>query len=185
VNTNLFISKNAKLLFLGLDNAGKSTLLHMMKSDKMATVCPTLHPHCEELMIHNVRCRTYDLGGHETARVLWKNYAALVDAVLFIVDASDSTRFGEAREELSKLFKEEALQGVPFVVFGNKIDKYNAVSEEELRSTLGLPHHCTHGKDANVRKTDTETQPIEVFMGSILKRTGYAEAFQWLSSFLN
>ncbi|CAL1152951.1 unnamed protein product [Cladocopium goreaui] len=91
----------------------------------------------QELMIKNIRFRTYDLGGHETARRIWKDYFATVDGIIFLVDAADRTRFQEANEELNGLLNEQALANVPFVVLGNKIDIPTAASEDELRNALG------------------------------------------------
>eukprot|EP00435_Cladocopium_sp_Y103_P015135 s636_g3.t1 len=139
----------------------------MLKDDRIATHVPTLHPHSEELMIKNIRFRTYDLGGHETARRIWKDYFATVDGIIFLVDAADRTRFQEANEELNGLLNEQALANVPFVVLGNKIDIPTAASEDELRNALGLFSHMTYGRDA--KKGDSSVRPVELFMVSVVK----------------
>lgn len=184
-----FLPENSKILFLGLDNAGKTTLLHMLKDDRISTHNPTLHPHAEELYIGNRRFRAFDLGGHEAARRIWKDYYADVDAIIFLVDAADRTRMVEAKVELQYLFETESLRHVPFAVLGNKIDIPTACSDEELRQFLELPtsysyygNNSTNGSGGGSMRPNGG--PIEVFMVSLVNKMGYSAAFRWISEVL-
>jgi GTP-binding protein SAR1 len=172
----LFRNKKAKILFLGLDNAGKTTFMYMLKCDMLKTFTPTVHPGHQEVIIGSITFQATDLGGHETARRIWGDYFANVDGVFFIVDAADRSRFPEANEELGKLLNEPGLREVPFVILGNKIDIPTAASEDELRQTFNLHTNANHKHDMS---------RVEVFMCSIKRKMGYSEAFKWLEQFIH
>ena len=175
-------SKKGKLLLLGLDNAGKTTLLQMLRDDRLGTNCPTLHATSEELTLNNIKLTTFDLGGHLQARKIWKDYFPVVDTIVFIIDACDRSRFHESVVELDALLSDEQIGHLPILILGNKIDCAGAASEDELRTTFKL-HGQTTGK-GNITQKELQTRPIEIFMCSILKRQGYGEAFRWLSQYL-
>ena len=164
-------NKKANIVFLGLDNAGKSALLHVLKTDRVTQTRPTIHPHSEELKMGNLVLNTFDLGGHVTARKIWKDYFPAVNAILFLVDAVDVKRFDEARQELESILETPELVNIPIAILGNKIDMAGAVSVEELKEALSY--------DELLAK---ESRPMEIFMVSVTKKIGFTQALEWISS---
>ena len=126
---------------------------------------------------------TFDLGGHKTARRIWKEYFPAVDAIVFMIDANDRPRFEESKDELAGLLADEDIADAPVLILGNKIDISGAASEDELRQVFGI-QGLTCGKGTVPRK-DLQRRPIEVFMCSVKKREGYGEGFRWLAQYLN
>lgn len=106
-----------------------------------------------------------------------------MDAIVFLVDCADHERLVESKVELESLLRDEQVASSPILVLGNKIDKPNAVSEDQLKWHLGIQHLCT-GK-GEVARSDLASRPVEVFMCSVLRRQGYGEGFRWLSQYLD
>ena len=167
-------NKKANIVFLGLDNAGKSALLHVLKTDRVTQTRPTIHPHSEELKMGNLVLNTYDLGGHETARKIWKDYFPAVNAILFLVDSVDVGRFKEAKIELDKILETPELVNIPIAILGNKIDMKGSVSVDEWKQALGYDDILSR-----------ETRPMEIFMVSVAKKIGYSAALEWISKNLS
>ena len=166
-------NKKANLVLLGLDNAGKTTLLHMLKTNKVTQSKPTYLPCSEELKMGNLRLNTFDLGGHESARKIWSDYFPAVDAIIFLVDSADPNRFPEAKKELEDVCGTPVLEKIPIAVLGNKVDKKGAVQEYELRDALDLSSIISKGN-----------RPMELFMCSITEKAGFPQALEWISKYL-
>jgi GTP-binding protein SAR1 len=136
----------------------------------------------QELQMAGINFKAFDLGGHEIARKVWKDYYAKVDAIVFLVDSADRERFFESKKELDSLLSDDSLSEVPFLVLGNKIDLPQAASEDDLRYNLGLTN-LTTGK-GKVDLKDSNVRPIEIYMCSVVRRMGYGEGFRWLSQYI-
>ena len=134
-----------------------------------------------------VKMASIDLGGHKQARRVWKEYFHSIDAVFFVMDASDKCpkRIAEAREELHGILNDPVIvdADIPVAVLGNKIDISGAMGESDLIHTLGVFHLRT-GKNKQEMIEGDSRKPFEVFMCSLLKRQGYGEAFKWMAQHL-
>lgn len=172
--------KKGKLLLLGLDSAGKTTLLQMLKTGQFQQFDQTRSYHVEELKIEGINFSAFDLGGHEVARQSWSEFFVNANAIVFMVDSADTERFPLARQELENLLQDEALRNIPVLVLGNKIDLPGAVSVEMLQSALGIPN-MTPLEQTSV---PAGTRALRIFMCSIKKQTGYAQGFKWLANFI-
>jgi small GTP-binding protein len=133
-----FTSKKAKILMVGLDAAGKTTILYKLKMDQVFCAPATIGFNIESIQIGNIFFTIWDVGGQQKIRDLWKHYFDDTNAVLFVVDSNDVDRIDEATEELHKMLESPKLKDVPVLIFANKIDLPNALDIEELKTRMRL-----------------------------------------------
>jgi len=134
----LFGNKEVKILLLGLDAAGKTTMLYKMKLGEVVTTIPTIGFNVETVQYKNVSVITWDVGGRDKIRPLWRHYMADTAALIFMVDSNDRERISEAAEEIHKALNEEQLKDAILLVLANKADLPNAMSNSEITEKLNL-----------------------------------------------
>ena len=110
------------IVFLGLDNAGKTTLLHKLKYGAIRSFVPTQRANNEEITIGKLTIKAWDLGGHDMVRKLWKDFYTKADAIVFLVDSTDYKRLEEAKQEFYQMINAKELSGIPVMVLVNKSD---------------------------------------------------------------
>ena len=129
----------ARVLMLGLDAAGKTTILYKFKLNEQVSTVPTIGFNVETVTpIKNVSFTVWDIGGQDTIRPLWRYYFRGADGLIFIVDSADRERFMIAKDELQGILKDPEMDRVPVVVFANKQDLPSADDPSELVHELGL-----------------------------------------------
>uniref|UniRef100_A0A7C8ZGT7 ADP-ribosylation factor n=1 Tax=Opuntia streptacantha TaxID=393608 RepID=A0A7C8ZGT7_OPUST len=134
----LFAKKEMRILMVGLDAAGKTTILYKLKLGEVVTTIPTIGFNVETVEYKNVSFTVWDVGGQDKIRPLWRHYFQNTQGLIFVVDSNDRDRVTEARDELHRMLNEDELRDATLLVFANKQDLPNAMSVAEITDKLGL-----------------------------------------------
>ena len=158
--------QEVRILLLGLDNAGKSTLLCHLLHEPLANVSPTLGFDIRTVVWDRIRVNVWDVGGQETIRAYWRNYFEETDGLIWVVDAADTVRLEICAAQLRSVLFEERLVGASVLVLANKQDLPGALSAAEIENILKLEELGTR---------HWEIRPCSAFSGE-----GVTEGFDWL-----
>lgn len=123
---------------LGLDAAGKTTILYRLKLGQSVTTIPTVGFNVETVSYKNVKFNVWDVGGQDKIRPLWRHYYTGTQGLIFVVDCADKERIEEAKKELHKIIADREMKDAIILVFANKQDIKNAVSPEAIPELLDL-----------------------------------------------
>lgn len=123
---------------LGLDGAGKTTILYKLKLNETVNTIPTIGFNVETVTFQKLTLTVWDVGGQQKIRPLWKYYFPNTTTLVFVIDSSDVERLPDAKEELFSLLAENELAEAQLLVFANKQDMPNAKTPAELTQILDL-----------------------------------------------
>ncbi|KAG5732046.1 ADP-ribosylation factor [Termitomyces sp. T112] len=132
------LPKPTGILMVGLDAAGKTTILYKLKLGEIVTTIPTIGFNVETVEYKNISFTVWDVGGQDKIRPLWRHYFQNTQGIIFVVDSNDRERVAEAREELQRMLNEDELRDALLLVFANKQDLPNAMNAAEITDKLGL-----------------------------------------------
>ncbi|TGZ79857.1 ARF/SAR superfamily [Ascodesmis nigricans] len=170
------------VLLLGLDNAGKTTLLEKIKSmylpsapapPKVGSTIPTVGQNVSIIPLSNpsIYLKLWDIGGQSTLRTLWKSYYSSAHAIVFVIDSTDAPRIeSEVVETLREVIENEETEGVPVLVLANKQDCEESLEIAELKEVVNPVVVQLGARDSRVL-------PV-----SALEGTGVMEAVEWLKT---
>ncbi|XP_016417540.1 ADP-ribosylation factor 4b [Sinocyclocheilus rhinocerous] len=169
--SRLFEKKEMRLLMVGLDAAGKTTVLYKLKLGEVVTTIPTLGFNVETVEYKNISFTVWDVGGQDVIRRLWRHYYQNTKGLIFVVDSSDHDRIETAAEELNAMLAEDEMRDALLLVLANKQDLPKAMAVHELTDRLGL--HALRGRQWFVQAT------------CAVQGSGLYEGLDWLSDQLS
>jgi ADP-ribosylation factor protein 1 len=166
-----FLTSSTKksVIMVGLDAAGKTTILYKLKLGEVVTTIPTIGFNVETVNYKNVTFTVWDVGGQDRIRPLWRHYYQDVDGVIYVVDSNDRERAEIAKMELDKMMNEVELRNACLLVYANKQDLPNAMTASEVAEKLELSKLGSGGRKWYIQPTCATTGD------------GLYEGLEWLS----
>lgn len=162
--------KDVRMVMVGLDASGKTTIMYRMKLGETAKTIPTIGFNVETLSYKNLNMTIFDIGGQDKIRPLWRYYYENTQAIIYVIDCSDTERIDIAKEELYEMLESVELKNAPLLIYANKQDLPNALSTKEVISQLEL---------TNIKGRQWSVQPTIATEGK-----GLTEGLDWMANSL-
>ena len=162
--------REMRILIVGLDNAGKTTILRKFNGEDTSTIAPTLGFNIKTLEFRGYKLNCWDVGGQKTIRSYWRNYFEQTDGIVWVVDSADKRRLQVCRDELHQLLGQEKLAGSSLLIFANKQDLAGAINSDGISQVLEL------GSD-QFKSRHWQIHPCSAMTGD-----GLIEGMDWIVS---
>lgn len=179
---DMFAYKNTKeIAIVGLDSAGKTTILYSMKHHNFVETIPTIGFNVESFQVAKATFNVWDIGGQDEIRVLWLNYIEISSGIIFVVDITDTERFEKAGNELKRIMREGESKNKPVLILANKADDPVKNDYENMIDIMiekmgikneGFMYAVRH---CSALKCDTNPEPLERLV----------PAFEWIANELD
>ena len=158
---------NFKIIILGMQNAGKTTILYRLSLGQLVKTTPTIGSNMEELQYENVKFQAWDLGGQESTRSVWDIYYMNTDGVIYVIDSQDENNYEESKNQFHKVLRNSTLKNATILIFANKQDLPGAKTINQIIQDYELD---------KIKNHSWQIQPC-----SALRGEGLIEGLKWLS----
>ncbi|EOA31520.1 hypothetical protein CARUB_v10014710mg [Capsella rubella] len=165
-----FGNQEMRVVMLGLDAAGKTTILYKLHIGEVLSTVPTIGFNVEKVQYKNVMFTVWDVGGQEKLRPLWRHYFNNTDGLIYVVDSLDRERIVKAKQEFQEIIRDPFMLNSVILVFANKQDMRGAMSPREVCEGLGL--------------LDLKNRKWHIQGTCALQGDGLYEGLDWLSTTL-
>lgn len=125
--------KEFNIVILGMQDAGASTIFHILVHNKKMALYPTKNMNSGRLVFNGVKLVLYDIGWINN--IFWVEYAKNADGLILVVDSSQDNKFDEFKSPLASVLN-DLPKDVPILVFANKSDVKGHLSTDDVLGRL-------------------------------------------------
>ena len=166
----IFGNREMRVVMLGLDAAGKTTILYKLHIGEVLSTVPTIGFNVEKVQYKNVLFTVWDVGGQEKLRPLWRHYFNNTDGLIYVVDSLDRERVNKAANEFRQILDDPLMRNSAILIFANKQDLKGSLTPAEVCEALGL--------------MDLKGRQWHVQASVAIRGEGLYEGLDWLSNTL-